>query len=106
MSRTKIVATIGPRTNDAQSIAGLVDAGMDVARLNGAHGDREWHTGAIDLLRAVAPDIPIILDLPGRKVRIGKLDHTRSCQVGDLVRLTPSTDDAGPMTIPVNARPV
>ena len=62
MSRTKIVATIGPRTNNAQSIAELVDAGMDVARLNGAHGDREWHSGAIDLLRAVAPDIPIILD--------------------------------------------
>ena len=57
---------------------------MDVARLNGAHGDRAWHSRAIDLLRTVAPDVPIILDLPGRKVRIGRLDRTRSCQVGDL----------------------
>jgi len=103
MSRTKIVATIGPRTNNAQSIAELVDAGMDVARLNGAHGDRAWHSRAIDLLRTVAPDVPIILDLPGRKVRIGRLDRTRSCQVGDLVRFTTSKDAAGPTTVPVTA---
>ena len=83
MSRTKIVATIGPRTNDAESIRRLVEAGMDVARLNSAHGDFEWHSAAIDLLKRVAPHVPIILDLPGQKVRIAELAHEPSFNAGD-----------------------
>ncbi len=43
MSRTKIVATIGPCSNRADVVQALVAAGMSVARLNGAHGDLQWH---------------------------------------------------------------
>lgn len=103
MSRTKIVATIGPRTNDARLIRGLVDAGMDVARLNGAHADADWHSTTIDLLRSVAGDVPVILDLPGRKVRTARLDPEPGFEAGDVVIFTTSDDPAGGRKVPVTA---
>ena len=60
MNRVKIVATIGPRTADADAIRQLRAAGMDVARLNGSHADPDWHARAISLLREVVPDVPIL----------------------------------------------
>lgn len=102
MSRTKIVATIGPRTNDAESIRRLVEAGMDVARLNSAHGDFEWHSATIDLLRNVAPHVPIILDLPGQKVRTAELAHESRFDAGDLVIFTTSKDRSDPRKVPVS----
>ncbi len=67
MSQIKIVATIGPGTKSAAILRELVQAGMSVARLNGAHGDLQWHSEAIDLIREVAADVPILLDLPGSR---------------------------------------
>ncbi|MHC4414059.1 MAG: pyruvate kinase [Planctomycetota bacterium] len=102
MSRTKIVATIGPRTNDADLIRKLVQAGMDVARLNGAHADLEWHSSTIDLIRRVAPDVPIILDLPGRKVRTNDLEREPNLNAGDVVIFTTSENPADERMIPVS----
>lgn len=102
MSRTKVVATIGPRTNTAELIGQLVEAGMDVARLNGAHADLQWHSATIDVLRRVAPDIPIILDLPGRKVRTADLPSEPSFDAGDLVIFTTSTNPSDAKRIPVS----
>ena len=102
MSRVKIVATIGPRTNSAAALQDLVDAGMDVARLNGSHSDLTWHGEAIDLLRTVAPWIPILLDIPGRKIRTAQLAHEPTFSVGDVVTLTTSDGYDGSEKVPVN----
>ena len=88
MSRVKVVATIGPKTANAESIQRLIAAGMDVARLNGAHADLPWHSNAIDLIRSVDSNIPILLDLPGSKVRTGDLDPEPTFDVGDRVVFT------------------
>ena len=88
MSRVKIVATIGPRTAKAKTLAALRSAGMDVARLNGSHGNPRWHTSTIDLLRRTLPDVPILFDLPGRKVRISGLPAELSVNPGDRVILS------------------
>ena len=54
MRRTKIVATIGPASRDPETLARMVEAGMDVARLNFSHGDREIHAENAERVRAAA----------------------------------------------------
>jgi pyruvate kinase len=75
MRSTKIVATIGPASKDPEVLVAMVEAGMDVARLNFAHGDREQHAETTQLIREAASragrEVAILGDLPGPKLRIG-----------------------------------
>jgi pyruvate kinase len=77
MRRTKIVATIGPASTDPEVLARMVEAGLDVARLNFSHGDRESHARNVELVRAassrVGRPVAILQDLPGPKLRVGTL---------------------------------
>ncbi|MBV9943970.1 MAG: pyruvate kinase, partial [Solirubrobacterales bacterium] len=77
MRRTKIVATIGPSSRDLETLTRMVQAGMDVARLNFSHGNREIHAENADLVRRAAAaagrQVAILQDLPGPKIRIGSL---------------------------------
>ena len=86
MRRTKIVATIGPASREPQTLARLVEAGMDVARLNYSHGTPEEHAETIRRVREAAGNagraVAILQDLPGPKLRIGPLRD-------DIVELTP-----------------
>jgi pyruvate kinase len=75
--RTKIVATIGPASRKPDVLARMVEAGMDVARLNFSHGSAEEHAATADLVREAASragrPVALLQDLPGPKLRIGKL---------------------------------
>jgi pyruvate kinase len=75
--RTKIVATIGPASRKPEVLARMVEAGMDVARLNFSHGNAEEHAETARLVRDAAGragrQVAILQDLPGPKLRIGKL---------------------------------
>jgi len=102
MKRTKIICTIGPRTESAEAIRALVTAGMDVARLNGSHNTLEWHAATIKRLREVAPDVPILLDIPGRKIRTSGLAHEPDFRIGDVIVLTTDTSHDGRQKVPVN----
>ena len=86
MRRTKIVATIGPASRDPQTLARMVQAGMDVARLNYSHGTPDEHAETARRVRdaagAAGRPVAIIQDLPGPKLRIGPLQD-------DIVELTP-----------------
>ena len=86
MRRTKIVATIGPASREPQTLRRMVDAGMDVARLNYAHGTLEEHAETARRVRDAAGQagrpVAILQDLPGTKLRIGPLK-------GDIVELKP-----------------
>ena len=77
--KTKIVATIGPASESRAVMERLINAGMNVARLNFAHGDLDGHTQVIDTIRAAARStgrrIAVMADLPGPKMRIGRLAH-------------------------------
>src|SRR3984885_15461374 len=74
MRRTKIVATLGPATDDPQVVAGMVRAGLDVARINFSHGTRESQIRRVELVRAAAREagryIGLLADLAGPKIRI------------------------------------
>jgi pyruvate kinase len=78
MRRTKIVATIGPACRDLETLTRMVEAGLDVARLNFSHGNRELHAENADLVRRASSaggrQVAILQDLPGPKIRIGMLE--------------------------------
>src|SRR5450755_58130 len=86
MRRTKIVATIGPASREPAVLAKMVEAGMDVARLNYSHGSLEEHAETAVRVRAAAArvgrPVAILQDLPGPKLRIGALRD-------GMVELTP-----------------
>jgi pyruvate kinase len=86
MRRTKIVATIGPASRDPEMLVRMVEAGMDVARLNYSHGTLEEHAETVRRVRDAASragrSVAILQDLPGPKLRIGPLRE-------DVVELTP-----------------
>jgi pyruvate kinase len=69
LRRTKIVATIGPASDRPDTIAAMVAAGMDVARLPLAHGSIEDAVTRLHTIRAAAPHIAVMADLPGPKIR-------------------------------------
>jgi pyruvate kinase len=108
MRRTKIVATIGPASRDPEVLARVVDAGLDVARLNFAHGTRELHAENAERVRAAAAaagrQIAILQDLPGPKLRIGALENDiAELKPGErLVLMCGSTDLGNAERIPVS----
>jgi pyruvate kinase len=74
--RTKIVVTLGPAVDSKEKIQELIDAGMNVARLNCSHGDWESKKKYIDWIRELTPDcgpVAILADLQGPKFRVGDL---------------------------------
>jgi pyruvate kinase len=87
--RTKIVATIGPASATPETLAALIDAGMDGARLNLSHGTRDDHARTARLVReveaAAGRPIALIADLQGPKLRVGDLDADVTLADGDSV---------------------
>lgn len=77
MRRAKIVATLGPASSTPETIQALVNAGMDVARLNFSHGSHDDHRQVYEAVRNAAQKagrpISILQDLQGPKIRVGKL---------------------------------
>lgn len=102
MRRTKIVCTIGPSSNTHETIAALMRAGMDVARLNFSHGSHEDHRATCTLLRRVAAELEhnlaILMDLQGPKIRTGKLEGGKPIQLVPNAAIVVTTEQ-----IPGNA---
>jgi pyruvate kinase len=77
MRRTKIVCTLGPATEQPEQIEALLDAGMNVARLNFSHGTHDWHAERIRTIRELGQQrdqpLAILQDLAGPKIRIGEI---------------------------------
>jgi len=100
MRRTKIVATIGPASREPDVLLQLIEAGMDVARLNYSHGSLDEHAETADRVREAANragrPVAILQDLPGPKLRIGALaDGVAELGPGDTVTFVCGTDEIG-----------
>jgi pyruvate kinase len=100
MRRTKIVATIGPASRDPETLLQLVEAGMDVARLNYSHGNLDEHAETAERVREAANRagraVAILQDLPGPKLRVGKLTgDVAELKPGDRVTFVCGSDEIG-----------
>ena len=101
-NHTKIVATIGPVSANPETLLALAEAGMSVARLNGSHANLEWHEATIQMIRKTLPDTPILMDIPGRKIRTGLLTVEPSFKRGEKIILTTEAGHDGSKKVPVN----
>ena len=86
--RTKIVATLGPSSNDAKTLDKMMEAGLDVVRLNFSHGTAQDHIDRAELVRSLARArgraIGVLADLQGPKIRVGKFaDNKITLATGD-----------------------
>ena len=95
--RTKIVATIGPASDDPTELKTLLAAGVDVARVGLAHGTVEDHRTRIKAIRAAADELDrpvgVLADLPGPKIRTAPFDESGVYLAeNNLVQLVPGTE--------------
>ena len=92
-NKTKIICTIGPASDSIGMLEGLIQAGMDIARLNFSHGDFAEHQTTIQKIRSAAKTtgrrVAIMADLPGPKIRIGEFaKEPIELKPGDIFTLT------------------
>jgi pyruvate kinase len=89
--RTKIVCTIGPATSSEEGIRSLLEAGMNVARLNFSHGTHEQHSDVIDNIRKVSAElkrpVAILGDLQGPRIRVGDIPGPITVAAGEDLTL-------------------
>jgi pyruvate kinase len=104
--RTKIVATLGPASDDEEAIRAVLEAGANAVRLNLSHGPVEEHLTRLDRVRRVADRLGLhvaaLADLPGPKIRAGRFpDGGVALIAGRLVRLEPGagSSDAGTIRV-------
>ncbi len=108
---TKIIATLGPGVASEAGIRSLVEAGMDVARLNFSHGDHDLHRALSVWVRAAAKEtgrtVALMQDIQGPKIRVGQLDHGAvTLEPGKQVVLVPDDGKGGDGRIPIGYEPL
>lgn len=90
LTSTKIVSTLGPASNSEDMIRKLYKAGVTMFRINSSHGDMETHKNTLDAIRKIEQEendiIPVLLDLQGPKIRIGKLEEPIKIQTGEVLK--------------------
>ena len=96
MRRAKIVCTLGPASNTPERIGELIDAGLDVVRLNFSHGSHDDHAKVLAIVRAEADKrgraVAILLDLQGPKIRVGKFADPAGVELRPGAPFTITTD--------------
>jgi pyruvate kinase len=85
--RTKIVATVGPAQDADGALEGLIDSGVDVLRVNLSHASARDLASRVRRARAHRPDVAVLADLGGPKLRLGDLPHDIKVSAGDTISL-------------------
>ena len=98
--RTKIVCTLGPSTASRETLSSLMEAGLNVARLNFSHGTHEQHATTVDAgarrpRRDCGRPVAILGDLQGPRIRIGDLAAPREVKDGEDIVLVAGEDATG-----------
>lgn len=95
LTATKIVSTLGPATTSEDMIRRLYHAGVTMFRINSSHDTMETHQNTIDKIRKIEKEenaiIPILLDLQGPKIRIGKLENSINVSAGEVIKIRHQT---------------
>lgn len=100
MRRTKIVCTIGPKTNTFEKLLQLAEAGMNIVRLNMSHGTHEWHGDVIKAVKRINNkyeySLALMLDTKGPELRSGDLKADLDLATGDKFTLTTKSSASYP----------
>jgi pyruvate kinase len=92
LRKTKIVATLGPASDDEKTIRGLVRAGTNICRLNMSHAKHEWVREIVPLIRRIAREeqshVAVLMDTQGPAIRTGDLDSNLELEPGDIFEFT------------------
>jgi len=87
--RTKILATVGPASDSLETLEGLINAGVNVFRLNFSHGSHEYHEATLSKIRQasknVGRDVGVLQDICGPKIRVGQLEYDFDLHEGDTL---------------------
>ena len=98
MNKTKIIATLGPRTKDVEQLTEFIDAGMHVGRINLSHGNRASHQRLIDLIKQArkksGTDTAILLDTRGPEMRVQEMAEGVDLAKGQEIILCPAPSGA------------
>ncbi|MHA1983507.1 MAG: pyruvate kinase, partial [Candidatus Hodarchaeales archaeon] len=97
--RSKILATIGPSSKDSETFHQLIDSGLNAVRLNTSHGSLEDHKRNFEMIRGIDQEIPILIDLPGIKIRTGQLEKPIRVSPGEEVTFFTSNKTLSDKTI-------
>ena len=96
MKKTKVVCTIGPKSEDPAILKNLLDSGMNVMRLNFSHGDYEEHGRRIDAIEKIMKEygrlFAVLLDTKGPEIRTGNLENGEEIELVAGNRITITTD--------------
>ncbi len=103
VARTCVIATLGPSSNNTDTIAALIESGVNVFRLNFSHGGHDDHANACERVREVADQllrpVAILQDLQGPKIRTGRFANDKiALKPGEAFTLTCSDDSLGDVT--------
>ncbi|MBQ8887127.1 MAG: pyruvate kinase [Candidatus Gastranaerophilales bacterium] len=95
-TKTKIIATLGPSTDNYETIKKLVESGVTVFRINTSHGEPSEHAQRIKMIRDVEKELrknlPIMIDLQGPKIRVGKIPTPIAINKGEEIILEHTTE--------------
>ena len=110
LRRTKIVATLGPASASLETVRALLEAGMDVGRINCSHGDHEQHRQMIRTIRQVSQEtgkpLAILLDLSGPKLRIGEIPQGElMLEQGREIKLSIQAESGATGNLPIPSCP-
>lgn len=111
MLRVKVVCTIGPSSTDPEVLTAMIDAGMNVARINMSHGDHDFHARNIHAIREIAQKknrpVAILVDLQGPKLRVGQMQPGGvRLSAGEELILTTEEMIGEPGRVPIQNREV
>lgn len=91
-NNTKIVATLGPASANAETMLKMVQAGVNVFRINFSHGDHKTHRNTVALIRNLNREhdlnVATLADLQGPKLRIGDVEPNAKLEIGDILEFT------------------
>lgn len=106
ITKTKIVCTLGPASSTDAVLTRMMQAGMDVCRLNFSHGSHESHQKSFDQVRRVAASqdqqVAILCDVQGPKIRTGLMKENFHVKPGDTILVTPESIVGTPARIQVS----
>jgi pyruvate kinase len=108
---TKIIATLGPAVAGESGVGALIEAGIDVARLNFSHGDHHFHRSLAEWVRAASKEsgrtVALMQDIQGPKLRVGEFaEGAVTLRPGQQVTLVPDAAMGSEEVIPVGYEPL